>query len=348
VKDQRVILFVFAGRQPNLELQLPLVRRILAENPNVEYHVWNFTRNDSDREFVKNIAGERITVFNGTDAGFASPAPTGDGAQFGANEHNAAYRHYSQPGFKDHVFVKVDDDIVFLETARWPAFIATIQANPESVCIANIVNNGASTPITPGIWKRYQTLQMPLLDIHMSGKFADLVHTYFFDNTNNMLNQPVELIPTEDWTSINCVGYTHDTLTYVLKQIGTPQPAYLAGRPMHGWGRVFGDEGVFQTLPRIIVKGFTAAHLTFGPQNPTDRQLAVWREKYHELGDNYLNSNPVQWAGTLPEFSETSCAYVGQRLAPGQVNLSWRQRWTPEEHVDPSTGNNPTAGRYTP
>ncbi|OTR07280.1 hypothetical protein B9M83_09230, partial [Mycobacteroides abscessus] len=58
----RVILFVFAGRKANMELQVPYIKRILAEHPNVEYHVWNLARDPKDAEYLQTITGERITV----------------------------------------------------------------------------------------------------------------------------------------------------------------------------------------------------------------------------------------------------------------------------------------------
>jgi hypothetical protein len=369
-----VILFTFAGRQPNLELQIPMVKRILAENPNVEYHFWNFARNDKDRAFVKSISGERITVWNGHSGdGFSSPAPTGDGNQFGANEHNAAYLHYSQPQFKDHLFVKVDDDIVFLETARFHKFVEAIDANRDKCLVANIINNGGCTPVNPTIWEGFQKIGQPLLDIHIGNKFPDMAHRRLFEHPDEFLNQPIELVPTADWLSINAVGYSWDVLVHVLKTIGKPQPAFLSGRPMHGWGRVFGDEGVFQTLDRLIVKGFTAAHLTFGPQKPTANQLAMWLQGYRRLGEQYLASDSNDDGGEgLPEPSEMSCGYVGVRspkelkkLTPEQRaqaitpaeherashvvqhtmdGRDWRSRWAQRAAGE----NDPCAGRYVP
>ncbi len=201
-----------------------------------------------------------------------------------------------------------------------------------------MINNGACTPITPGIWERFTALDIPLLDIHMSGEFADMVHTYFFEHHAEILGQPIELVPTEDWLSINAVGYDWRTLHKVMSTIGKPQPAYLAGRSMHGWGRVFGDEGVFQTLPRIIVKGFTAAHLTFGPQNPSNKQLATWRRRYAEVGQSYLASAAVDYSEPLPDLSPVSCA--GPRSPKLPSGPDWRTRWAGE--------NDPTAGRYKP
>lgn len=373
MSDPRVILFVFAGRQPNLELQLPFVRRILEEHPNVEYHVWNFARNDSDRAFIKTIEGERITVWNGSGRdGFASPIPTSvaGAKQFGAGEHNAAYRNYSRPEFKDSLFVKVDDDIVFMETARFGKFVEAIDAHRGASLVANIVNNGACTPVNLGLWRGYKKLKMPLLDIHMSNAYTEMCHTYMFEHHDQLLDKPIELVPSEDWLSINAVGYDWSFLRHVLKTIGTSHPAHLAGRPMAGWGRCFGDEGVFQTLPRYIVKGFTAAHLTYGPQNPTDEQYARWRANYRQLGQDYLNSEISRKPAPegLPALSKISCAYVGVRGVEAQYVVpaaqqaaerwgpnNWRTRWLENNGAPvpplPQWGedvNDPTVGRYIP
>lgn len=316
-----------------------MVRQILADNPNVEYHIWNFARNDTDRAYIKTISGPQITVFNGTSAGFAAPATTGDGEQFGANEHNAAYHHYSQPKFRDHLFMKVDDDIVFLETARFRTFVAAIAAHPTAVLAANIINNGACTPVEPGIWKRFQAMDLPLLDIHLSYEFANMAHTYFLTRHVEVLDQPVELIPTEDWLSINAVGYAWPTIGRVLSGIGKPHPSFLAGRSMRGWGSVFGDEGVFQTLERIVVKGFTVAHLTYGPQAPTDAQITRWRTRYAKLGQEYLRTAVAQDSEELPKLSDVSCGQgpfdpVSARWGAN----NWRTRILGE--------NDPLAGRY--
>ena len=281
-----------------MELQLPLVRRILDEHPNVEYHVWNLARNDEDRAYVDTISGNRITVFSA-----------------GENEHNAVYRHYSQPEFKGHLFVKIDDDIVFLETARFGAFVAAIDKHRGKLVLANIINNGACTPVTPEIWEGFRALDIPLLDIHMSIEFADMAHGHLLNNANKVLGKTIKLIPTEDWTSINLVGYDHATLCHILATIGTDHPEYIGGRPILAWGPTFGDEGVCQVLPRIIMKGFTAAHLTFNTQQPGEEMLAKWREGYRELGERYLASKASlrRSSGNLPPLSEVLCAHDGER-----------------------------------
>lgn len=311
----RVIIFCFAGRQPNMELQLPFIRRILEQHPNVEYHCWNFAgdcgigggRRNSDRTYVETISGQGIKVIN----------------DFGPMKHNEAYNHYGQPEYKDCLFIKIDDDVVFLETARFGVFLDTIDAYRGSAVTANIIHNGACTPIQPGIWELFQQMGVGLLDVHDYSDFAERAHGYFFEHWAEIVNQPIELIPTLDWLSINIVGFDWSTLQYVLSTIGKLHPDYLAGRQMRvpnpvagrsarhekwPFGKVFGDEGVFQTLHRIIVKGFTAAHLTYGPQKSSADQQDRWRKGYREIGEKYListtNSNGEY---RIPELSEVSC-----------------------------------------
>src|SRR6202008_4125622 len=109
--------------------------------------------------------------------------------------------YYAQLQFKDTLFVKIDDDIVFLETARFGKFVEAIDRHRGGPIVANIINNGACTPVNPGIWKGFQDLNMPLLDVHIGREFPEMAHGYFFDHHDEVLNQPIELVPTEDWLS---------------------------------------------------------------------------------------------------------------------------------------------------
>src|SRR5258708_23714463 len=103
-----VILFVFAGRRQNMELQLPLVRRIITEHPNVQYHVWNLSRNDDDNHYLRAIEGERITVLYD----YFGIAPW--------LAFNAVYRHYPHnTKNREHLFAKAYDAVAFIEAGRF-------------------------------------------------------------------------------------------------------------------------------------------------------------------------------------------------------------------------------------
>lgn len=269
----RVILLTFAGRQPNMELQVPLARRILADHPNVQYHMWNLARTRADALYLQTLGGKG-TVFN----------------QFYRSRKARfldVYQFYADPQFEDCLFIKIDDDIVFMETRRFADFVAAVDANRGTVVSAKVINNGASTRTEPQLWAQFQKLGIPLLDVHISKAFAELAHEYFFAHHQELTGQPIQLMPTQDWVSINCIGYDWPTARLLAQHIGTPSPPLIAGRK---WppGTLLGDEGVVNTLPRSIFQGFTAAHLAFGAQWPTPELFASWRDRYATLGRNYL------------------------------------------------------------
>jgi hypothetical protein len=303
----RVIVFVLAGRRANMELQLPLMRRVLAEHPQVDYHIWNLARADSDNRWLRKITGKRMTVVNS----FYGPKP--------AVRINDVYRHYSKQSYRNTMFVKLDDDVVFIETARFGEFVDAIAANPDTVCSAKVINNGACTRTEPALFDIVRRTKvrvpvqqhtyrvqnrfvrpdkiltsattLPLLDVHLSLDYARRVHRYALDHFEQMINQPVEVIPTQDWLSINMIGYNHDMGIRLATGLGKPSPAVIAGRIM-GPARM-GDEGVVNTLPRAIVNGFTAVHLSFGVQHQQahERDWEVLRTAYGRKGRHYLLHN---------------------------------------------------------
>jgi hypothetical protein len=327
VEMNPVILFVFAGRRPNLELQLPLIRKILEKNPNVEYHVWNLARDNGDSKYLQTIEGDRITVFN-------------EYRQFSPG-YDMVYKHYKDEQFKDHMFVKLDDDVVFLQTARFKQFFHAINAHPEAIISANVVNNGACTPLEPQLWEKFKRIGMPLLDVHKSAGYAGVAHNYFFDHYHEMLDHDIELVRTDDWLSINAIGYTWEMNNEFARLTGTRcRPQNIAGRDLN-W---LSDEGTANMFPRIIMKGFLACHLTFGPQNLTTTQLMPWRQRYTEIAAEYLNTDWPPSTGALPLADYVS---HGQR---DKVNGGdWRERWAMKtaDRIDQATGNDPTVGRFT-
>lgn len=269
-----VIFFMFAGRRGNLEVNLPVIRRILNDNPNVEFHLWNLARVPSDTEYIDSISGERIAVCKlATRAGY--------------RYMSRVWEHYTAPRFAGCRFVKIDDDVVFLEAERFGSFLDAIENNPDIVVSANTVNNGACTPFNTGLWNGFTDLNIPLLDVHQSNAYAEMAHEYFLEHWPDMLEQRVELAQTEDWLSINLIGMHWPMLCNIAGKIGTRSPEWIAGRRWEP-GNIVGDEGAVNMFPRSVVRGFVVAHLGFGPQNLTDQQEDGWRSRYAALGKKYL------------------------------------------------------------
>jgi hypothetical protein len=328
----KVIVFVLAGRRANMELQLPLMRRVLERHPNVVYHIWNLSRQQTDNAWLRTIKGERITVVNS----FYGPNPS--------VRINDVYRHYAQEKYANALFVKMDDDVVFLETERFGEFVDIVAAHPKLVCSAKVINNGACTHQEPALYEIVRRLRvkvplhapvpgrvqtraykgrptqiltknapLPLLDVHLNLDYARRVHRYAIDHFDELTEQPLQLIPSQDWLSINLIGHNHDMMKVLASKVGTASPTRIAGRVM-GPARI-GDEGVINTLQRAIVGGFTAVHLSFGVQHQQmhEREWDRLRHQYRALGVQYLRRTGEMY-GDIPcteqslSFSESAAS----------------------------------------
>jgi hypothetical protein len=269
------ILYVFAGRKPNLEIAVPFYRRLTELNPDLEIHVWDLARRPEDSEYIRSITGERITV----RTEFYNPPYTQRG-------QNRVWKYYAQPDYKDTVFIKTDDDVLFMDTARLPALVNAAENHPGSVVSALTINNGASTPLVPELWAGFQKLNIPLLDVHLTADYGEMCHRWFFDHWTELTRQPLKLTPTRDWLSINCIAYTYDTGRQIFYRMRRLTGGEIAGRR---FGRHYpGDEGAVNLLPRLILQGVTAAHLTFGPQHLDDGLLAELRKHYADIAHQHL------------------------------------------------------------
>ena len=96
---RRVTLFAFWGRRANVELQLPFIRRILDDHPQVDFHGWNLCRDPADDEYVRTVSGERIYIRND----FAGPRSYA--------KMFRVWQFYARPRDADRLFVKIDDDL---------------------------------------------------------------------------------------------------------------------------------------------------------------------------------------------------------------------------------------------
>lgn len=274
---KRTVMFCFGGRKPNLELQLPFIHRILAQNPHVDYHLWNLAKEPDDDAYIRSLRtkGSFKIIHD-----FRGPDPW--------TKFNDVYRYYAQPEFRHCRFVKLDDDVVFIQSKDWLRFIESVDANPHAVVSANIINNGACCHIDPLLFSRFKQLGYALLDVHRQPSFAAMSHEYFLDYWAEIIARPDNWVTTQDWLSINFIGYNHAMARKFADLLDTQSPRVIAGRHFRGRDRL-GDEGMVNTLPRIIAKGFTVAHLTFGPQERKDPAMFIdLRKRYAEVGKEYL------------------------------------------------------------
>ncbi len=269
------MFYMFAGREGNLRINLPIIRKILDDNPRVTFHLWNLARLHVDSEYIKSVEGDRIEVFN---------LWSGPGS---ARRMSKVWHHYTHPRFRDALFVKMDDDVVFVQSEKFGDFVDAIEDNPDKVLSAEVVNNGACTQFMPKLHEGFSQLGVPLLDVHQSNEYAQLAHRFMFEEWRDLVSRPTSLAEVDTWLSINFVGMGWDMLRRVNEKMGRKSPPCVAGRDIRPGTRV-GDEGAVNEVDRMVLRGFTAAHLGFGPQNLTEHQEFEWRQDYDEIAWEYL------------------------------------------------------------
>ncbi len=175
-----------------------------------------------------------------------------------------AYDYYATrfEDFKDAVFLKCDDDIVYVDIDKLDGYIQFRRANPHYFIVsANVVNNGVcaylqqaagSIPTSVGEFE------------HPPGGFggtlwesaerAAKLHGYFLGEDGRTLPLPQ---PSVDWTerqSINFIAWLGRDLLHMALPQGDDEHALTIGVP------------TFLGRPSAIYSDFTVSHLSFGPQ----------------------------------------------------------------------------------
>lgn len=306
----KIVLFIFAGRKVNMEVQLPYLLRLLDEWPQMEIHLWDLTRTPGDAAYVNslhNSHGGRITVINHLHPGHpirctqAYPGPRRRGwPRCTCIKHKPPYeepyRWYAANSmFDNSVFVKVDDDVLFLETDNFAHLIEPLVNHPNRIYSANVANNVVCAKyddlLAPQIANKF-SLGDPLSKendrrwwgVHTDKNFAAESHEFLLRNTEVLLGWRPTYTRTRpgEAISINCIALTHATMRRL---------ALLMNDRL-------GDEGAVDRLLPWIVESFHAAHLAFGPQEAamSEGELAKLRERYSELSGTYLGNTTGELA----------------------------------------------------
>lgn len=175
-----------------------------------------------------------------------------------------AYEYYAArfDDFRDAVFLKCDDDIVYLDIDKLDGFIQFRRANPHYfVLSANVVNNGVCAYLQQAagsIPTMVGEFECPPGgfggSLWESAERAAKLHGYFLgeDGRTLALAQPVI-----DWTerqSINFIAWLGRDLLHMALPQGDDEHALTIGVP------------TFLGRPSAIYSDFTVSHLSFGPQ----------------------------------------------------------------------------------
>jgi hypothetical protein len=198
-----------------------------------------------------------------------------------------AYAYYSKrlQSFSDSLFLKCDDDIVYLDIEKLDAFIQFRKANPNYFVIsANVVNNGVcayfqqqagSIPEAVGAFERppggfggtlWQSPQM-----------ATKLHQYFLNKEDKHMPLAEKVIDWDERQSINFIAWLGKDLLHMALPKCDDEYALTVDLP------------TFLNRPTAIFSDFVVSHLSFGPQ---ERGLDVEPliAAYEELMNRQLSS----------------------------------------------------------
>jgi hypothetical protein len=175
-----------------------------------------------------------------------------------------AYDYYARrvPQFSDAVFLKCDDDIVYVDVDKLNDFIEFRLANPEYFVVsANVVNNGVCAFLQQSagaIPEEVGHFEHPPGgfggSLWLSAERATALHDFFLKRERKHLPLPSAAVEWNERHSINFVAWLGKDLVHMALPKGDDEYALTVGLP------------TFLGRPSAIYSDFAVSHLSFGPQ----------------------------------------------------------------------------------
>lgn len=204
-----------------------------------------------------------------------------------------AYKYYLDYNFD--LFLKIDDDIVYMDLNRYDEFIDYIVKNKDKNCVfPNMVNHAVSVfynnkyGIMPGdiIGDRYANKNHPdeVYDYYIDGNIAKNVHKYFLDNISSFINNTIPAISLDNHKESICMfGILKENYNKIFSSDLKNKPLQRAnGQKFKTSTDKFDDEVyVYNCKNNVLYPRFVVSHYQFGPQmkNGLDESfLAQYKE----------------------------------------------------------------------
>ena len=261
----KTIAITFAGRRDRMALLVDTMRRALDDGIIDEWHLWNYARTPEDAAWVAGLEGGGVVV--------KTPA------RIVKHKYEDVYTHYKpEDHAPDDVFVKLDDDIVYLDLAGLQHMISFRRLNPQYYIVsANVVNNPTCFLLQKdlGCW-----VGRRCDDLHTSGDQATQLHAAFLAGEKVMFESVAD-IETQRYTlNINCIAW----LGKDLDSVSMCESTSVNGDEMNlanAFPRIF-------NRPVCVFGPCVAAHLSFHTQD-ADMPIAWLLQQYRE----FENAHPM-------------------------------------------------------
>lgn len=309
----RIIFFTFSGRKANMEVQRPYIERLLARYPKSELHLWDLTRDPDDAFYLRQWAAEheQVALVGHLHPGHPIPC-LGDWRGPGHRKctcmkhkppYSDPYRYYRDnphrgsrvPDYNDDtVFVKFDDDVLWMDTDMFGAVLSFLETHPDQIASANVVNNVVCAKYEPSLRDRVmEKFNIPNTEprwdeawwaLHTSAEFAMISHGWLGD----FIAEDQDFISGDPDFSYREPVRTREGEAVSINFVAMKYPMLCAAADkMEDSGRL-GDEGTIDSFLPWIIPNFRVAHLSFGPQeNDLDPEIVTQiRNQYRIEGDN--------------------------------------------------------------
>lgn len=192
------------------------------------------------------------------------------------------YNYYNDKKFENDIILKCDDDIVFIDLAKFPKFIEFIKNNNYDLVFANTINNGVSAYFQQNkynlIPKEHMHLEYPENgfggSLWKSGSKAENLHNYFIENYKKFLDCEYDndFIIINSRFSINFFGFKGKNWYKLIEAHHKDDEHALTVEYVKKKG-----------FKNVLYSDFYVSHLSFFKQLETKMNLSDLIFKYHAL-----------------------------------------------------------------
>lgn len=310
----QVILTCFAGRRRNLECLLAYTD-ILYERGNLhEVHLWNFTRKTEDEEWLREQFYRKACLW-------CSPSEHRSYVKLHEVSNKKIWReyydYYTPSRFPDHVIMKVDDDVVYIDVDEFPGFVDRRVKNTEDILVfPSIINNGncahyqQQADLVPTSIAEFPLMQGPGGILWDSGRMCQELHEFFLGDVEGFLrkSKAVEIsshkIPIGYRTSINFFAILSKDLG-IFQSIGNDDEHELTVR----YPNSLSPQRTHSIDMRMVV-----VHLAFFRQRDTGLDEDAMLRKYSGLAKLEPERVMMPFIQSIPDIGKTPLKHIFETL----------------------------------
>lgn len=288
IGDKKVVVVTPAGRKKYMEI---LIKYILREKNIVdEYRIWVNTKNSKDIAYFKELATKH-KGFITLDERFI------DEEECGSNFN--IHRFFDKCIDEDTIYVRLDDDVVWLQPNCIENLVKYRIENPEPFLIyGTIINNGIVDSLLQnfGYYNNNDTFNYHCTD---TIAFTDPViceskHRYMLEKFLKKFKTPESLF--KGWivrqyhrVSINCISWLGSTFKEFEGKVGKDEEQWLSV-----------DYPKEIKTPNIIFGGAYCSHFAFHPQREYMDKTTILDEykqlsEYLDININDYDFTKIQW-----------------------------------------------------